>query len=613
MATSATKLKIEDTIREAARTFLEDRSYDVLIGREEPAKTGELLKEIALEDVTLRMIRIILASSPRFDAVDRRWALAGRTQDIKRPFERVVETLISDYGRTIHFKVLANETALTFNRPVEYYEEILPRILRANERFFAVEGERYGLTNWLLTAESEGPEDILFDNFMSDEDIEPYRKAAAKINWDSEDIVGSASELIDKAGRPVPIRVIAYFAWEALGDRYDAVWFYSALMLSDKIEILSTQKAVTPALKLEIMKSLQVLSAEIEDMPAEAEEEVIEAAPVTISETDRDEIVALVLKQGGTVPADDILENVLEMLPGERGYDAAVESLRETLKDEGRIILVGKDRWRPEGSLPDDIYEIPDVLIIPPHSPYETPEGDVYDQELEDDGLESSLRQEIMNPLVQDVGDEDPDEAIYQPLDVYQRYALKYHHKETGTMPLIQFHPDFFEKEPEIVHITITNESIRRDAWINNKTRLIYGLKEWYSLDMPVSGAAIEMHKAERPGEYRFVYDNRTDPLVFVPTSRLLELLELKNEMESAETPLFDIIVRILEHYKKGIGFLSLFTEVNLVRRVTRRLVASILSSYHCFHTRGKTGEWQYDAKKRSQGFNKTKRKYVKK
>lgn len=613
MATSATKLKIEDTIREAARTFLEDRAYDVLVGREEPAKTGELLKEIALEDVTLRMIRIILASSPRFDAVDRRWALAGRTQDIKRPFERVVETLISDYGRTIHFKVLANETALTFNRPVEYYEEILPRILRANERFFAVEGERYGLTNWLLTAESEEPEDILFNNFMSDEDIEPYHKAAAKINWDSEDIVGSASELIDKAGRPVPIRVIAYFAWEAMRDRYDAVWFYSALMLSDKIEILSTQKAVTPTLKLEIMKSLQVLSAEIEDMPAEVEEEAIEAAPVTISETDRDEIVALVLKQGGTVPADDILENVLEMLPGERGYDAAVESLRETLKDEGRIILVGKDRWRPEGSLPDDIYEIPDVLIIPPHSPYETPEGDVYDQELEDDGLESSLRQEIMNPLVQDVGDEDPDEAIYQPLDVYQRYALKYHHKETGTMPLIQFHPDFFEKEPEIVHITITNESIRRDAWINNKTRLIYGLKEWYSLDMPVSGAAIEMHKTERSGEYRFVYDNRTDPLVFVPTSRLLELLELKNEMESAETPLFDIIVRILEHYKKGIGFLSLFTEVNLVRRVTRRLVASILSSYHCFHTRGKTGEWQYDAKKRSQGFNKTKRKYVKK
>ncbi len=42
-------------------------------------------------------------------------------------------------------------------------------------------------------------------------------------------------------------------------------------------------------------------------------------------------------------------------------------------------------------------------------------------------------------------------------------------------------------------------------------------------------------------------------------------------------------------------------------------MIASILSSYHCFHTRGKSGLWQYDDKKRSQGFNKTKRKYVKK
>jgi hypothetical protein len=60
-------------------------------------------------------------------------------------------------------------------------------------------------------------------------------------------------------------------------------------------------------------------------------------------------------------------------------------------------------------------------------------------------------------------------------------------------------------------------------------------------------------------------------------------------------------------------GFVPLFTEVNLVRRVTRVLVASILSSYHAFDQVKKTGEWRYDQKKRSQGFNKAKRKYIKK
>jgi hypothetical protein len=301
------------------------------------------------------------------------------------------------------------------------------------------------------------------------------------------------------------------------------------------------------------------------------------------------------------------------MSPGERGYETALESLNEALKEEDRIIRVGADRWRPAGTLPEHIFEVPSVLLITPSVPFETPEGDVYDQELEDDGLDPMLRQEIFNPLVQDIGDEDPEATSYQPMDIYQRAVLKYHHKEAGTMPLIQFHPGFFGNEPEVIHITLIDEGVRREAWINNNTRLIYGMKDWFTAEMPVSGAAFEIHKTERPGDYRFVYDNRTDPLVFVPTSRLLELLALKDEAETHEMPLFDIITRILEHYRKGIGFVSLFTEVNLVRRATRRLVASILSSYHCFHTRGKTGEWQYDAKKRSQGFNKAKRKYIKK
>lgn len=613
MNTSATKLTIEDPIRTAARVYLEDLAYDILVGREEPAKTGEMLREIGIEDLTLRTVRHILSASPRFEPADRRWSIAARIQDAQRPFERVLESLIRAYGKPIPFAALVSELTLTSDRPKDYYEEIIPRMLASHEKFFALDHERYGLSKWLLTAESDKPEDVLFDNFMEKSDIEPFRKIAKKAKWDSSDIPASAAAFIDQFGQPVPIKVLAFYAWQQLQDEYDPIGFYASLMLSDQVEILSTQRVISPAVKQEMMKAIQVITSEIEELPAEADVVAEQAGPVTITDSDRDEIVRLIDKLGGTVPANEILESVLEISPGEHGYDAAVESLVETLEGEERIVRVGQNRWRRAGSIPDYVYEIPASLIIPPAVPFETPEGDLYDQELEDDGLDSGLRTEIMNPLVQDIGDEDPDDAIYQPFDVYQRAALTYHHKETGTLPLIQFHPDFFDKEPEIVHIMLINEGVKRDAWINNKTRLIYGLKDWYTIDMPVSGAAFEIHKTERLGEYRFTYDNRTDPLVFVTTNRLLELLELKNETDSAETPVFDIITRILEHYRKGIAFVPLFTEVNLVRRVTRRLVASILSSYHAFHTRGKTGEWQYDAKKRSQGFNKTKRKYIKK
>lgn len=597
----------------AARVYLADRAYDVLAGREYAAKTGEILREIGVEDVTLRMIRHTLATNNRFEQLERKWTLASRIQDKQQTFERIVDSVISGYGRPMPFSILARELALTLDRDETYYEEMLPRTLSASSKFFQVDSDLCGIAKWLVVADADEPADVLFDNFMEESDVAPYAKVAKKAEWDVNDISGSIANFVAAVGKQMPIKALAFYAWSAIGSAYDAQEFYTELASSDKLVILSTQEVITTDQLPAVLKALQQIEAELEELPAESEEETLEASPVTVSETDRDEIVDFILKQGGSVSAEDILESVIEMSPMERGYADAVASLHEALKEEDRVIYVGFDRWRPEGSIPDFVYEVPSSLLIPPNAPFETPEGDIYDQEIEDEGLEAGLKQEIMNPLVEEIGDEDPEETIYQPLDSYQRGVIRYHHKEVGTMPIIQFEPRFFGSEPKIIHLTITNEGVRRDVWINNETRLMYGLKDWYTAEMPVSGAAFELHKTERLGEFRFIYDNRTDPLVFVPTSRLFELLALKDEAETHEMPLFDIITKILEHYRKGIAFVPLFTEVNLVRRASRRLVASILSSYHCFHTRGKTGEWQYDIKKRSQGFNKAKRKYVKK
>lgn len=614
MSRASAKLQIEDPVRSNALVYLSDRAYEVLVGREEPAKTGEILREIGMEDMTLRIIRHALASSHRFEPLDRRWALRTRYEDKQQTFERIVEDTLSVSGRTMSLSALAHEMAVALDRPVEHYEETLPRVLRAHEKFFDINGERFGLTSWLVAvADSEEPDDVLFDNFMDADHIKPFEKAVAGFEWNAEDLAGSAEKLVTQLGSPVPVKVLAFFAWRSLGESYDPVEFYTALEDAPELEVLSTQLVITASQKQNLVKALIDFSSELEEMPMEADDEAVEIRPVTVSEADRDEIVNLIIKHGDCVSAEEILEGVLEISPGEREYPVALESLKLAIQGDERIINVGMDRWRPAGTLPEFIEETPPSLLIPPSTPFETPEGDIYDQELEDEGLDAGLRAEISSPLVEDIGDEDPLDTSYQPLDVSQRLVLKYHHKESGTMPLIQFHPDFFGREPRVIQITLVNEGVRRDAWVNNETRLVYGMKDWFTSDMPVSGTAFEVYKTERPGEFRFVYDNRTDPQVFVPTTRLIELLDLKNEAESGEMPVFDIITRILEHYRKGIGFIPLFTEVNLVRRVTRRLVASILSSYHCFHTRGKTGEWQYDEKKRSQGFNKAKRKYIKK
>ena len=96
---------------------------------------------------------------------------------------------------------------------------------------------------------------------------------------------------------------------------------------------------------------------------------------------------------------------------------------------------------------------------------------------------------------------------------------------------------------------------------------------------------------------------------MFISRNRVNELLALQERADAEDLPTFDIVREIMEHYRKGIEFLTLHTEVNLVRRVHRRLVASLLSEYHCYFQRG--GAWVFDAKKLSQGFDKSKRKYL--
>ena len=74
----------------------------------------------------------------------------------------------------------------------------------------------------------------------------------------------------------------------------------------------------------------------------------------------------------------------------------------------------------------------------------------------------------------------------------------------------------------------------------------------------------------------------------------------------------FDIACEILAHYPKGIDFVQYMSEVNIVRRVTRRKLASILSNYYCFVQKPGQPLWRFDAKKRDLGTDRAKRKYIK-
>ncbi|MFQ3549485.1 MAG: hypothetical protein SNJ70_07005 [Armatimonadota bacterium] len=610
MSDSTTKIKKTDIVKEATQRYIADNLYQMLLGEPQAMKLRQISKEFEIENVTPKLLKHIMVTSEKFASVDRRWAVKERFGDKNRPFERILNDLIINLGHTSEIAPLASELAVIYNRYAEYYEDGLIRFFSDKEKYFKTEKGTYGTTSWLFIPTSDDEEDVIFDNAISARQLEEYKEICPEVKWDMDSIADSAAEMLEGAGIPIPIKIMAYFAWKQIGDDFDPVLFYEEIENDDRFFILSDTKVYPSSLLNDIKKQIPKLAEEAESIVDDAEDE--DEGPIEVSPSDIDEAINIILDKG-TASTQELLETILEVTPEENAYAEAAAKMEDMLREDERVTWLGTTLWGKVVVFPEEVKVIPESLLIPECPPFETPEGDIYDQELEIDGLEGNLKAEIYDPLAEDVTDEDPNLTNYQPNGDSQRCVLKYHHKTAGTFPLCQINPDFFGTEPEIIPLVFKNEGKRKEVYVNNSTRLIYGLSDFYSDITEISGSVFIIEKTPKAGEFNIHFETEHDDQLHIDTNRSLELLDLKARYESEEMPVYDVIKEILISSKQGMTFPRLVNEVNVVRRCSRLLVASILSSYHCFHTRGKSNIWQFDEKKESQGFNKTKKKHIKK
>ena len=616
-------VSVKNPVEQAAMRYLEDQAYSALMGYKEPVRSAEIVGAIGKEEYSAKLVRHVLAASPRFAQIDRRWDLEVRYEDKQRPVERVIREIVSQGGRPMSVQEIANELSSVYERPVDYYEAVAARMLADEDRYFRTSDDRFGLREWLLEVTSDSEEDIIFDNELDEQEIGALEKAAAKVDWAAEDVAATAVKFVDAAKTPVHNKLIGLFQWRALGGAFDHVAAFDKLIGSDKLVWLSDRrwasKRMVEKYNTILVKMADRLAEEIiEEAPpavVERAEETAEVAPVlslTISERDLDEVAQIVSAEGvSKMPA--ILETIFEISPGELIYAVAAEGLGDAMRADPRFAWVGADRWRMADTVPAYANVIPPELEIP-KLVFETPEGERLDVELDDEGLEGGLDKEIHNPLVQDIGDQDPiTEQDELPPSESARCSLTRHHKMLGTFPLCRIPKTFFPLGPHLIEVTLVEGDKRGDIWINRETGLIYDMGDWYAEDMPESGALFQLVRTAGPDEFQFAYEGKTDPLVLVSPNRIEELLALAEEAKQREMTTFELMCRIVAYHKKGVPFVTLFAELNIARRTTRRLVASILSSYYAFYQKPKSALWHFDGKKVDQGFKKAKRKYVRK
>ncbi len=618
--------------------YLADLVYSALLERGEVSKISEITAEIDNPVVTFPLVRRCLMGSKRFVAVGRAWDLSARVMDTARPASRIVRDILRAAGRPLSTASLINEFSLVQGRPAEVFIGQSRHWFGGPETVVLKSGE-VALTEWLPLLDGETEAELFGDNGVKPEIVRPLKAAAAGLDWS--DPVGATVALCDRLkGSPLRHRTVGVLAHAALGSAYDSVAHLSACWSDPRLVWMDNPKGgrwIGRALADRIERRLGERAAalgeeEEEPTPVEVEvpvpadvagdEPTVEATPepvhvpLEISGADLDAIAAVVADRDAPVEATELLGIRFEVMPGDPSYRSDLEALFTRLKADDRVQYVGGGRFRQPGSLPPFVESIPEHLAFP-ELQFISLDGEIMDEEIEDEGFAGSLRQSVLNPLAQDAGDDEGCFTGSDPVDPdVVTLVVKAHHKEIGTFPLCQFPDDFLPSDAGIAEIIIREaDGTPHDIFVNTSpdVRLAFGFFGLYERLAADSGAMFRLTRTVRPWEYRFEPLAETDPDFHVEGERMVELAALRDQVETGgDMATFDIVCEVLDAYPKGASFLRILAEVNLVRRVTRRKLASILSNYYCFAQKPGTLLWRFDTKKREAGTDRAKREYIK-
>lgn len=599
-------LKKEDLI---SRQFIDRLLLEKLFEMESVVKVSELAERLADHGVGLATVKAFLASNPdRFAYSERRWVPASRLLVIERPLHAVLHETISRFGGPMPIDLLVSEASRVHPGEAQAVQSQAHRILRLDRLFTLVGDNKVALSEWGFEATDELPERAFGLNGVSAEEVEEAKAKTKEIDWRIPEAVANALAAL----APVRLKVLGAVAFSSVNSAdprsyliYDARTFLADALGAPGYVYTAdgwlypeseTKKWLSHGVKL---SDKLAPTLEIED-----------AAPLEIKPEDISKLVKRIQSKEGSTPAIRLLEEVYEVTPGSKSFRDDLQGMIQTLRAAPGIVWVGGDRFRPASSIPDMVLEVPEPFEFPV-SEVEDEEGERIDVELTDDGLSSSLRKLLQHPLAMDVLDEDIQPAAKQIPDTI-RLVLKSIHRELGTFPMCQIPTGFLDAAPDIQELLVVDPNGRElSVWANLEGRLLYNWIDWW-FEQPVEcGAVFTLTKTSRPNVFEFAWLDQPDPVLNINSQRMEELRAIGAEAEGKST--LDLLIQVMSHWPKGVDYLTLLAEINVVRRSTRRLIASLLSSYQCFYQRSGSPVWHYDAKKVELGFDKSKRKFIRK
>ncbi len=590
---------------------LSDTVADFLLNRGHAAKISEIASQVGKRmGASAKLIRQTLSNNPQFVGEERRWNLSLRTL-FHRPLQGALQHTLRLYGKPMNVAALSNEMAVLNARAPEFFQAMLPAFLVARPTFFFLTPDhRWGLNEWLLDTDVLDEEELMLRNFFGEVDaVRPLLEEIRAVALPKEaDYADAALRLLETLDRPLTTKAISFALWLRDKETFDPQAAFLALLSDGRLHQLSSSMWMPATQAAQVPTSLQKLSA-LADIALEEEEQW--EGPYVASPEDLNEIFDFLVEHGRPQKLSELVETIFEYSKASSRYQSVYDGLAGTLVDDPRFQLVGQQTWALPALVPTEVLQVPESLL--PETLDATlltdPETDA---ELEDEGLDAKLALWVHDPRYEDFGGEHEVELSGEATLDETRMPLLFNHQRMGTLKLRQADMTFFPTDTPLACVTMHGEGVGQfQMWINNEELLIHGLADWYRVSNIPVGSVLTVRRGEEPDDYYISWDGETDELIAIDEERISVLLDLREQAEELNWSVYDIMCRVLTAVPEGLHFLALWTQVNVVRRTPKRVVASNLSSYHCFTAVTGTERWRLDERKVEQGRKKTKKKFI--
>lgn len=612
-----------------AHLFLEDFVVTALLRVGRALSHSELNASSEGLSLGRSALRRALANSSRIAIQGREYELKMRVQAngesrqerTRRPLEATIDNLLSTIGKPLPLPVIAREVANLRGILPEGVRESCAHILQTSRGATQTAPNTWIHSDLLLDAGTPNEALLIRENRLGDD---PNFAQLSQIEYSKDgELTTRAAAVLNQSARPISHKLLGFLLRRQDAKNFDGRVLAQAI--GDRATFYSlvggtvTTPSQMPVLRRRTQNWLSSeggSSVSQVDLMALLRKRLPPQQTVAPQAAELEEITRLARSTKAPISIVSVLTDMLEIEPDDAAFAGTLQGLNDNLRSDKAWLPAGAGRFLLRELVPEGIGQTPEALR-PIHLPIRNPvTNEPLDIEMSDDGLEGDCVEFVHDPQWEDVGEEvEVKMARRQDSEpTSTRYVITYPHYQEGTMKLRRLDEDFFGLEGALSRLPIwAHDDEGREeitAWASRDSGLIYGLGAWYRGRTAPSGGVLEFSRdAANRLNLRL---GQPDKLMSLDLSRVEELEELQER--SGYVALFDLLQTVMSARGGGSELQTLWAEVNVVRRISKRLMCSVLSAYNCFSFKQRGPKqilWRFDAAKLDQGFKKNKRKYV--